>query len=117
MIGYTHPNTTCVKSVALTARFLFSETKLLSEPLKGGMIWKEVGADVSEVSVHGHLLPCVCTEHHGSGICSEQLFIECTPLSPETGIWGDGRHWFLFPRFISLAHSAEVGSMQGPCGS
>lgn len=37
--------------------------------------------------------------------------------SRKQGKWGDGRHWFLFPRFISLAHSTEVGSLQGPRGS
>lgn len=76
------PDTTCAKSVALPARFLFSVTKLFLEPLKGGMIWREGGANVPEVSVHGHLLPCVCTEYRGSGICSEQLFIECPPPAP-----------------------------------
>lgn len=40
------------------------------------------------------------------------------PLRPwKRGDGGDGRHWFLFPGFISLAHSTEVGSMQGPHGS
>lgn len=99
----THPNPACMKSFALPARFLLSSvTKLLSEPLKGGMIFF-FWLMFSEIAVHGHLPPWVCTEHHGSGIYGG--------LGPpqEWGRWGASRHCFVSSiYFISpLCQSGE----------
>lgn len=58
----TFPNPTGVGSVALPARFLFPVTKIPSEPLKRGKLFVCFWLMFSEVPVHSHAPPCVCTE-------------------------------------------------------
>lgn len=64
----------------------------------------------SEIAVHGHLPPWVCTEHHGRGIYGGLA-------PPRNGGDGVPVGTALSPPFILLAHCVKEESTQAPRGS